>query len=148
YQKWFGNYWLAVNWANDGEELKNFPKAALRNQSYYFQEGLTYSSSGSKGASFRVLPKNFLFSGGGPGITLKQHDVRLNYLLGFLNSPMSSYLLSCLNPTVNTTQGDLNRIPFVVPEKGSEDIIIEKQVAKNIEIQKRIQSFHSYEFFY
>ena len=39
YKKWTGNLWLCVNWKNDGEELKNYKKAVLRNQQYYFVEG-------------------------------------------------------------------------------------------------------------
>jgi len=56
FKKWSGNLWLCVNWKNDGAELKSFKKAVLRNQQYYFVEGLTYSSSGSKGTTFRTLP--------------------------------------------------------------------------------------------
>ncbi len=141
FNKWYGNNWLLVNWFNDGSELKNFPKAAIRNQQFYFIEGLTYSSSGSKGSSFRYLPANSLFSGGGPSITLKNDVSLLDYLCGFLNSQLCVYLLDCLNPTVNTTQGDLNRIPFVNPP-----MTIKENVSflslQNIEIKKHLCSFH------
>ena len=65
FKKWSGNLWLCVNWKDDGAELKSFKKAVLRNPQYYFVEGLTYSSSGSKGATFRTLPSNAVISGGG-----------------------------------------------------------------------------------
>lgn len=115
--KWFGNNWLLVDWDNDGYELKHFPKAVIRNQDYYFIEGVTYSSSGSKEASFRYLPDYFLFSGGGPSITVKNNtNIDWQYICCLMNSTLSRYMLECLNPTVNTTQGDLNRIPLVFPE--------------------------------
>lgn len=140
FEKWYGNNWLMVNWENNGFELKNFPKAAIRNQDYYFLEGLTYSSSGSKGSSFRYLPENYLFSGGGPSITLINDKSLLYYLIGFLNSQMSLYLLDCLNPTVNTTQGDLNRIPFVVPTSElKHKVSLLSQL--NIQIKKQLCSF-------
>jgi hypothetical protein len=144
FNKWYGNNWLLVNWDNDGQELKNFPKAAIRNQDYYFLEGITYSSSGSKGSSFRYLPENYLFSGGGPSITLKDKKALLHYLMGFLNSQLSLYLLDCLNPTVNTTQGDLNRVPFVKPTNLFSDNI-SALVLENIEIKKQICSFKTIE---
>ena len=49
-------------------------------------------------------------------------------------------MLRCLNPTVNTTQGDLNRIPFVIPEKEVEDVI-NKIVSLNIDIKKHLCTY-------
>jgi hypothetical protein len=140
FNKWYGNNWLLVNWADNGAELKQDTKAAIRNQDYYFLEGITYSSSGSKGSSFRYLPINFLFSGGGPAITLKDANRNQNYLLGFLNSQMSLYLLECLNPTVNTTQGDLNRIPFVSPPIHLEDSI-SVLASDNVKIKRELCTY-------
>jgi hypothetical protein len=141
FNKWYGNNWLLVNWYNNGEELKNFPKAVIRNEYYYFVKGITYSSSGSKGSSFRYLPENFLFSGGGPSITMKDGIPLLGYLCGFLNSNMCLYLLDCLNPTVNTTQGDLNRIPFIRPLKAYKEKV-SCLVNQNIKIKKHLCSYH------
>jgi hypothetical protein len=141
FNKWNGNNWLLVDWQNNGEQLKNDPKAAIRNQDYYFLEGITYSSSGSKGSSFRYLPANYLFSGGGPSITIKAGvKVNLQYLLGFLNSILNRYILECLNPTVNTTQGDLNRIPFVSPSNKLENFISTLS-KRNVEIKQQIYSY-------
>jgi len=140
YNKWYGNNWLVVNWYNNGAELKAFPKAAIRNESYYFKEGITYSSSGSKGASFRYMPKNFIFSGGGPGITTDNDSNFIYLVCGFLNSNISRYLLECLNPTVNTTQGDLNRLPFVMPNKEQQNIICDL-VKENIRIKKELCTY-------
>lgn len=141
FNKWYGNNWLVVDWGNDGYDLKHFPKAAIRNQAYYFIEGITYSSSGSKGTSFRYLPDNYLFSGGGPSITVKTScSISWKYVCAVLNSNITNYMLGCLNPTVNTTQGDLNRIPFVIPEKEVEDVI-NKIVSSNINIKKHLCTY-------
>jgi len=140
YNKWFGNNWLLVDWQNNGTELKNDKKAAIRNQDYYFLEGLTYSSSGSKGTSFRFLPSNFLFSGGGPAIIPRNKNISLYYLMSILNSVLNKYILKCLNPTVNTTQGDLNRIPILKPQENTEKLLINLS-KENTEIKKSICSF-------
>lgn len=110
--KWFGNNWLRINWKNDGEEIKKSPKSMLRNQSYYFKEGITYSASGSK-VSFRYLPANSLFDVGGSCIFYKQALISNLGLLAILNTNLIRYTASCLNPTVNIQVGDMQRFPIV-----------------------------------
>lgn len=58
FNKWYGNNWLKLNWSNNGAEVSNSPKSIMRNSSFYFKEGITYSASGSKGVSFRYLSDN------------------------------------------------------------------------------------------
>jgi len=138
YNKWFGNYWLLINWRNDGEELKN-SKAVLRNSDYYFQDGITYSASGSKGVSFRYHLPNSLFDTGGSCIFMKKYN-NLHYTLAFLNSPLNSYIANCLNPTVNIQVGDMQRVPFVYPLKNYETFISE--LSKTcVAIKKHICSY-------
>ncbi len=116
YNKWYGNNWLLVDWENDGYALKHDAKAVIRNRQYHFLKGLTYSSSGSKGSSFRLFPETSLFSGGGPAVIRKENEPFDDYYMcAVLNGTLASYMLECLNPTVNTTQGDMNRIPFAYP---------------------------------
>lgn len=135
FKKWWGNAWLLINWNNDGYELKH-SKAVLRNADCYFKEGITYCASGSKGTSFRYHNDNSLFDTGGSCIFMKKYN-DLYYSLAFLNSELNVYITSCLNPTVNTQVGDMQRVPFVIPEKNEE-----KQVSKlafqNRKIQEKI----------
>ena len=63
------------------------------------------------------MPENQIISGAGPGIYPSKEFYDVYYYLAFLNSKISFYLTSCLNPTVNTTQGDLKRIPFAFPSE-------------------------------
>lgn len=125
YNKWYGNMWLTINWYNDGEDLKNFTDEhgkmipTLRNQDVYFKEGITYSAAGSKGTTFRYLPPNCIIDSGGPGI-YGNDDVNMDYVLALLNTKLTFYVCGCLNPTVNTTHGDLRRIPFADAEINDE----------------------------
>jgi hypothetical protein len=140
YKKWTGNLWLCVNWKNNGHELKNFKNAVIRNEKFYFTEGITYSSSGSKGTTFRTLPNSCVISGGGPGIHQINNKYSNYFCLGYLNSKFVSYIIKCLNPTVNTTQGDLNRIPIL--DLGKESIgVIENCVEKCVAISTKISSY-------
>ena len=123
YSKWHGNLWLKLNWENNGENIRSHQGSVMRNQNFYFNSGITYSASGSKGVSFRLLPNNFVFDVGGSSIFIKDQNLSIEYLLGLMNSSLVLYIADCLNPTVNTQVGDLKRIPFVQPPQFLEDSI-------------------------
>lgn len=145
YNKWYGNFWLTVNWKNDAYDLLHFVDSNgkiipnIRNKENYFKAGITYSASGSKGTTFRFMPKNMIIDSGGPGIYCNTYD-NIFYTLAVLNSAMSYYVCSCLNPTVNTTHGDLRRIPFVIPQEEIKTIVgdLSKQ---NVDIKKRLSQY-------
>lgn len=118
YNKWYGNFWVRINWKNNGYELKNHPKSILRSSEFFFKEGITYSASGSKGVSFRYLPPNGISDVGGSCIFPQQP--KDNYtLLAVLNTPLIRYISDCLNPTVNIQVGDMQRFPIVLPASGN-----------------------------
>ena len=139
FNKWYGNIWVVLDWRQNGQELIN-AGAVLRNSNFYLQEGITYSASGSKGASYRYLPTNCIFDTGGSCIFLKKEFKNLNYLIAFLNSPLSTYITDCLNPTVNTQVGDLQRVPVVIPSKKVEECI-SALALQNIEFKKQHNSY-------
>lgn len=145
FNKWYGNAWTIVNWGSNGHEIRTFcdkkgkPRATLRSEKFYFKEGMTYAKSGSKGASFRYMPPNTIIDSGSPGIYVSEYK-NLNYGIGFLNSALTFYILGCLNPTVSTQVGDVERVPFVIPPKN-----IEKKVAELteecIKVKKHLCTF-------
>lgn len=152
YNKWYGNMWTLLNWENNGYEIKNFfdkngkLRSRPQNTQYYLKEGITYSAAGSKGATFRYLPSNFIFDAGGPGIFMNAYR-NIYYSLAFFNSILVYYICDCLNPTVNINQGDLWRVPFVKPNKKDEFEIasLSKQC---IEIKQYLCSFSLIEYNY
>ena len=144
YNKWYGNLWLVLEWENNGLNLKNEPKSNIRNEDFYYLEGITYTTSGSKGPSFRYLPEMFLFDAGGSSIFPNKNKIDNNYLIGLLNSKLFTYLLDCLNPTVNTTQGDISKLPFVKAPQLLEDNI-SALASENIIIKKLLCSFRIFE---
>ncbi|MBZ0199404.1 MAG: hypothetical protein K8H86_06025 [Ignavibacteriaceae bacterium] len=140
YQKWFGNLWLVLNWDNDGFKLRESGTAVLRNEEFYFKQGITYCASGAKGASFRQLPQNCIYDVGGASIFITESNIGISYFLALLNSKLVSYILNCLNPTVNTQVGDLERIPFAKPIKTNE-IVISSLSTINIIVKKHLCEF-------
>jgi len=150
YNKWYGNLWCIVNYYNNGEELielvrNKYPKISdpefvIKNKKFYFKEGINYSASGSKGASFRYHPENYIFDVGGASIFPTSNYNNIPYILAFFNSSLCTYIINCLNPTVNTQSGDIERVPFVKPPKDSESIVAALAL-QNIEIKKNLNSF-------
>lgn len=139
FEKWHGNNWTVLNWFNNGEPIRNFAASVIRNEKYHFRAGITYTASGSKGASYRYLPKNFITDAGGPGIFPNKFK-NIEYSLGFFNSNLCGYIADCLNPTVNINQGDIWRIPFVIPTSQKEQEI-SQLATENISIKQRFCSY-------
>lgn len=113
YNKWYGNFWVRLNWKNEGEDIKNNPKSILRSSNFFFREGITYSACGGKGISFRYLPQGGICDVGGSCI-FPHNNNDLFTLLAILNSPLIRYVSNCLNPTVNTQVGDMQRFPIAL----------------------------------
>jgi hypothetical protein len=132
YNKWYGNNWLMV------------PILLVDNLSLEVAEkqkgfGVTSGRQSSKGSSFRLKNSNTFVDNGTMNVFVET-QIETFYLLGFLNSKISSYVFNCLNPTVNKQAGDLKRIPFVLPKKLQENLIANlAEIA--ISIKKIICSF-------
>lgn len=140
--RWYGNNWVVVDYSDNGGKL-----ATTDNKEYYFKQGISYSASGSKGVSFRHIESRYSFDKGGPCIFNTQGKMSDNYLLGFLNSKLCSYIVNCLNPTVNRQVGDIRRIPLVTPD-ASTDSILASIVNSCVNIRKSFCSFSIVEMEY
>ncbi|WP_026908398.1 BREX-1 system adenine-specific DNA-methyltransferase PglX [Paucisalibacillus globulus] len=143
YKKWYGNQEYLLNWENDGEELKNFKKAVIRNPSYYFKNGLTWSSLTSGNISFRYTDFGFLFDSKGPMLFLKENDSHDNYLylLGYLNSKLVMYFLKIISPTFDFNQGPIGNLPYISGEKSFVKEIA-SYVEENINISKKDWNYY------
>ena len=145
YKKYYGNIEMVINWS---EEAKNFYKnnksSSSMPEKYCFKEGITYTTISSKGTGFRLLPRNSLFSNGGPSIINLNEN--LLYCMGFLNSKVANYYLKVLNPTINILSYNLNSLPVLIDTKNKKTI--EDITFKNIKIvEENWNSFEtSYEF--
>lgn len=151
FNKWYGNECLTVNWRDNGYDIKHFvdekgkQRSRPQNEQYYFKEGVTYCSTGTKGTSYRLLESDHLFDSGGSSI-FGLGKVSSYYILGILNSKLSSYVVDCLNPTVNTQVGDIGRIPMVIsPQYKS---LIEDLSRNCVNIKRRLLSNSMVEVIY
>ena len=121
FRRWYGNNERLVNWENDGEEMTRFAGSVIRNSSYYFRKGMTWSTATISKLSMRYSPVGFLFESKG-SVCFPMDDKNLNYLLGLLNTKIVEKLLLVLAPTIDYHEGPLGRIPIILSEKCFENV--------------------------
>jgi hypothetical protein len=123
FRKWFGNHEFLVNWKNDGEKIRNFgiTEGKIRSHNYnlefIFKEGITWSDITSGTNAFRFMPDGFLFDGRGSSGFVRERR-QTNEILGLLNSIVSTYAISLINPTIAINVGEIAKLPF--PDLDSE----------------------------
>ncbi len=93
FRRWYGNQEHVVNWYEDGLEMRSFDPAVIRNPTFYFKRGVTWSFVGSSTFSARLSPGGFVFDVGGS--SLFPEDVFL--VLSIVNSTFASYALRLVN---------------------------------------------------
>lgn len=137
FRKWYGNNNHVVMWENDGVILRNLKtpdgkqKSRPQNTRYYFKNGLTWSSINGSSLALRYM-SNSIFGGGGSALFSSDN---LQYILGLLNSKVSSSIIDILNPTLNVLVTDIKNIPLRKEIESSE--IVGNIVNKVIEISKK-----------
>ncbi len=91
YKKWYGNHEFILDWKSDGAEIKAHKSSTVRNEQYYFRNGLAYNTIASRLSVRRVShghifdQKNSMFFSDSPRA--------LDFSLGFLHSSVMPPLL-------------------------------------------------------
>ncbi|KAF0821617.1 Type II restriction-modification enzyme, partial [Cytobacillus firmus] len=132
YRKWYGNLDWVINWEDNGREIKNNKNSGLQGKDMYFKGVLSWSKITVKGVSIRYLPTNVLFDSGSP--SYKSTSNMDYYIMGFLNSKVSHYLLNSINPTLNLQVGNVEALPLIYIEK--EKDYIDNLVEKCLQLSK------------
>lgn len=117
FRRWYGNQEYIINWEGDGNELKAMtPISVIRNPSFYFSRGVTWTDLTSGRFSARFSPGGFVFDVAGSHIF--PEDICL--VLGIMNSIFAQFTFSIINPTVHVQVGDLARLP--IPNQSSKQL--------------------------
>lgn len=117
FRRWYGNQDYVVNWENDGAEILNFKdengklRSRPQNLAYNFRASLSWSLVTSGGFSVRFFPDYFMFNVAGISCFPSAH---LSYILGLLNTKITSNIAQMLNPTINMNAGDVAKVPIVI----------------------------------
>jgi len=133
FRKWYGNQDYVVNWESDGAEIKNFDRAVVRNPSYYFHEGITWSNISSSKFSARLLDSGFIPGHKGPTCYAGAVNLSLS-ALGLLNSKVTSALLRVLSATISFEVGQISLVPAVRPPAGYDRI--QKRCMQNVVLSR------------
>lgn len=131
FRRWYG-FSLSenvINWYNDGEELRNFQPAVIRNPAYYFNEGISFPRIGSNLFYARSLNLGFIFDCNGPSCFPLEGK---EYILGLLNSKVMQHLLFILCPTLSFQIGDSFKVAYI----NKSNCFITELVQQNISISK------------
>ncbi len=75
---------LVVNWEDDGREVKEFPKAVIRNPQFYFRPGVTWPRASWRLRKFGSYPGGCVFADKGSSVFGKKWSAEA--IAGLLNS--------------------------------------------------------------
>lgn len=123
---WYGGYDYVVNW----KEKDNFNRSKTTLKHLYLREALTWPFISGTSLTAKILPHGFLWDVAGSPCFFKNKEDEY-YVLAFLTSPVSNYILNIVNPTINVQAIDIARLPIV--EYLNKDKVI-KTVNENINI--------------
>ncbi len=116
YRKWYGNFHYIVDWKNGGEKIRNYKdekgkvRSNLRNQSFFFKRGVTWTDISSSCFGARLLPYGFICDNSGSACY--GNDELLPIVLCLLTSKVSFDFLKILNPTLHFQAGNLSSLPL------------------------------------
>jgi hypothetical protein len=109
FRKWYGNHTHVIDWAEDGQELRDFPGANLRNADCYFRSGISWTRVSSSLPAFRLFPEGFVFESTGPCVF--PDSVPVAHVLAFLNSSVANCFLNVVSPTLDFQSGHVSGLP-------------------------------------
>ena len=134
YRKWFGNIDEIVRMENKGDFiLQHSQNNRLRESSYYFHHGFTWTEVTSGDQSFRIIPEGVLFGNGGPIGFVENHDDLNTQVIGLLNSVVGGHYLSVLAPTLNLGPDQVRNFPILELRKTKD---IDNLVECNIDLSR------------
>lgn len=138
-RQWYGNRELVVDFENGGENIKDYSlkhgtSIDLNAKDVYFKQGITWTALTSSKNTFRFSPDGSAFDSN-KGPMLFNNDISLiYYILGYLISPISHFIVKVLNPSLSLQNGDVDNLPIII-DKTNKPIIV-KLVQENISLSK------------
>ncbi len=147
FRKWYGNNEFLVNWANGGEEIRNFAdtsgkiRSRPQNIEYYFKQSCTWSFVSSSYFGVRYSNCGAIFDVGGSSAFPTKSDIYC--VIGLLCSKQAFNFMKVMNPTLNFQVGNVASIPCLKKVLTSQKREIETFVMDLINIS--CNDWNSYE---
>ena len=129
-RRWYGNQDLVVNWDNNGEEIRSFKGAVIRNPGYYFKPSISWGLI--SGPLFRYYPKGFIYDVQGMSCFFDREDDLLKEI-AWLNSKVFLEASKVISPSGHIQIGEIAKMPsspseieYSTKEKANTNIAIAK----------------------
>ena len=138
-RQWYGNRELVVDFENGGDNIRKYSlingtSIDLNAKDVYFKQGVTWTALTSSKNTFRFSPYGSVFDSN-KGPMLFNNDITLlNYILGYLVSPISQFIIKILNPSLSLQNSDVDNLPLIIDE--SKKTIVNTLVKENIILSK------------
>lgn len=139
FKKWYGNLYSIVNIKNHGFDIRHEENInyRLREEEYYFREGIVWSEIGTGNFSARYCRPNTLFFVTAPlAIPKERKDIFI--YLGLLNSAVATYIFRAINPTLHYNIGCVEKLPIIIRDKE----MVNEKVKENVTISRKEWDFH------
>lgn len=139
FRKWYGNREYLVNYKNDAEEIRQYRENSgqsikLPGEQYFFEEFITWTDLASNGFNARYVPSGSAFDIAGSGLCQLNDD--LYYILGLLNTKISTFIFGIFNSTLHYQVGDMRKFPIIFPKSASVIHTINSLTQQNVNNSK------------
>jgi len=117
FRRWYGNTNCVVDWENDGYRMKydnylgNRVRSHNYNGEYAFQRAISWTTISSGKFACRLADNGFIFDTAGPFYIPSDYS-HIYSILAFLESPVATFFLHILNPTINFPPGYVVALPY------------------------------------
>lgn len=109
YRRWYGNNDYVIDWTNP--DAMHRPRTTYMN--LYYRPAITWSAITSALFNARVYGVGFLFDHAAASLFIHNKEDEY-FALGYLNTNVGQYILSMINPTINTGADVVSRMPFKI----------------------------------
>jgi len=134
FSRFYADIHLVVDWKENGDGIRNFDGAYIRNEQHYFKPGMTWPLRTQRGFNLRVMPEGCIFGHKGPAV-LPADPSKTFFILGIANSAPAEFLLRGLMSFGSWEVGVIKRLP--VPQANAKQAERVASLAKAIHDAKR-----------
>lgn len=131
FSRWSGMKYDVVDWSTEAYDFYS-QHGGLPKSGSTEKKGICWGLITSGRCSFRVKEQDELFTSGSPTIYAanQENERALSIDFAFLNSSIASDLLDAINPTLNTTVGDVLSLPM--PPSGPFDAEVIEHAERSV----------------
>ena len=127
-RKWYGNHIKIVNWNHNGEAVRKENGSVIRNEKFFFNEGVTWKRICSNIITLRYLPAGFIFDQSGDSMFMIG-EINIFFMLGFLNSKVAMLAFQFIAPTMNLTTGNMNKLPIIYQDSKVVNVLVKQNIS-------------------